>query len=408
MTYQPNRRDFLKLMGGGSVGLLMTETASSASEVHLPFAYGERELVAFPQKKPLIVQTTRPPQLETPFRYFDKQLITPNDEFFVRYHLAGIPTEIDLSTYRLKISGNVSNPLELSYHDLKTKFKSKKIIAVNQCSGNGRGLANPRINGGGQLGNGAMGNAVWVGVPLRDILSVAKVGKNAKQVTFNGLDQPVITSDADFVKSLDIEHATDGEVLVAYQMNGTDIPFLNGFPVKLVVPGYYGTYWVKHLAEINVIDQEFKGYWMQSAYRVPDNDCHCEPVGVKPDKTVPISKLSIRSFITNFENGSTVVVGQPTAVRGFAFDCGNGIEKVLFSQDDGHTWQPTKLGKMIGKYAFREWSTDFVPQRAGTLQLRVRAFGATGEKQPMSQTWNPGGYMRNVAETVTVGARKES
>jgi len=249
---------------------------------------------------------------------------------------------------------------------------------------------------------------VWVGVPLRDILSVARLGNTAKQVTFNGLDQPVITSEADFVKSLDINHANDGDVLVAYQMNGTDIPFLNGFPVKLVVPGYYGTYWVKHLAEINVIDQEFKGYWMQSAYRVPDNDCHCEPVGVKPDKTVPISKLAIRSFITNLENGSTVVAGQPTVVRGFAFDCGNGIEKVLFSQDDGNTWQPTKLGKMIGKYSFRAWSTDFVPQQAGPLLLRVRAFGATGEKQPMTQTWNPGGYMRNVVETVRVEARKGS
>lgn len=400
-----NRRNFLKTLVGGSAGFLLNDLSHGSEKVNMPFAYGERDLIAFPEKKPLIVLTSRPPQLETPFKYFDNQLLTPNDVFFVRYHTAGIPTSIDPATYKIRVGGKVSKPLEISLDDLKNRFKPKRIIAVNQCSGNGRALQNPRVNGG-QLGNGAMGNAEWVGVPLNEILSLANPDKSAKQVTFNGLDQPVMPSDADIVKSLDFDHAMNGDVLVAYQMNGADIPFLNGYPVKLVVPGYYGTYWVKHLSEINVIDHVYEGYWMKSAYRVPDNDCHCEAVGVAPEKTVPISKFDIRSFITNLEDGDSVALGQKNLVRGIAFDCGNGIKEVLFSQDDGKTWAPTTLGEDVGRYSFRQWSTEFIPAREGELKLRVRAFGNTGEVQPMEQSWNPGGYMRNVVETVNVYSRK--
>lgn len=400
-----NRRNFLKTLVGGGAGFLLNDLSHGADKVNMPFAYGERDLIAFPEKKPLIVLTSRPPQLETPFQYFDNQLLTPNDVFFVRYHTAGIPTSIDPTTYKITVGGKVSKPLEISLDDLKNRFKPKRIVAVNQCSGNGRAFQNPRVNGG-QLGNGAMGNAEWVGVPLNEILSLANPDKSARQVTFNGLDQPVMTSDADIVKSLDFDHAMNGDVLVAYQMNGADIPFLNGYPVKLVVPGYYGTYWVKHLSEINVIDHVYDGYWMKSAYRVPDNDCHCEAVGVLPEKTVPISKFDIRSFITNLEDGNSVALGQKNLVRGIAFDCGNGIKEVLFSQDDGKTWVPTTLGEDVGRYSFRQWSTEFVPAREGELKLRVRAFGTTGEVQPMVQSWNPGGYMRNVVETVNVYSRK--
>ena len=227
----------------------------------------------------------------------------------MRYHIAGIPTSIDPNTYRLKVGGNVGKPLEISLESLKKNFPSQRIVAVNQCSGNSRGLFEPRVNGG-QLGNGAMGNAAWVGVALKDILNAANPGRGAKQVTFNGLDQPVLPSDSDFVKGLDIDHAMDGNVMVAYQMNGTDIPFLNGYPIKLIVPGYYGTYWVKHLSEINVVDDVYNGYWMNPAYRIPDNDCNCVAPGTAPSKTIPINQFTIRSFITNFTDSSIVTVGK--------------------------------------------------------------------------------------------------
>ena len=167
----------------------------------------------------------------------------------------------------MEIKGKVDQPLKLSLKDIK-KLRPVELVAVNQCSGNSRGLSNPRVAGG-QSGNGAMGNARWRGVPLKTVLDKAGVQQGAKQVTFNGMDGPVSDKTPDFVKALDIDHARDGEVMLAYGMNGEDLPVLNGFPLRLVVPGYYGTYWVKHLNEITVIDSVFDGFWMKTAYRIP-------------------------------------------------------------------------------------------------------------------------------------------
>jgi DMSO/TMAO reductase YedYZ molybdopterin-dependent catalytic subunit len=400
-NHMQHRRKFLGGVFAGGLGATIPSWLLADTKTNLSLAYGERELVSFPEKQPMIVLTSRPPQLETPFSYFDNQVITPNDQFFVRYHLAGIPTNVNPQTYRLKIGGNVAQPLELSLQDLKQKFTSKKVVAVNQCSGNSRGFFTPRVNGG-QLANGAMGNAQWTGVPLRDILKMSRPGAGAKQVSFNGLDQSVLPSDADFIKSLDIDHATDGEVMVAYQMNGTDIPMLNGYPIKLIVPGYYGTYWVKHLSEINVIDTVFNGFWMNPAYRIPDNDCHCVEPGTAPAKTIPINKFNIRSFITNLTDKSIIPLGKSVLARGIAFDSGVGVNRVLFSMDDGQNWTEAKLGQNLGKYSFREWAIEFTPQKLGDLKLRVRAMNAAGETQPMNALWNPAGYMRNVVETTIV------
>ena len=159
-----------------------------------------------------------------------------------------------------------------------------EIVAVNQCSGNSRGFFEPRVAGG-QLANGAMGNARWKGVPLRAILDKAGVQAGARQATFDGLDGPVLPATPDFVKALDIDHARDGEVMVAYAMNGEDLPFLNGYPLRLIVPGYYGTYWVKHLNRIDVIDGVYDGFWMKTAYRIPDNACACVEPGKAPAAT---------------------------------------------------------------------------------------------------------------------------
>jgi DMSO/TMAO reductase YedYZ molybdopterin-dependent catalytic subunit len=396
-----NRRKLISTAVAGGVTSIFSPFGFAAEKTNLPIGHGERELIAFPEKKPMIVLTSRPPQLETPFEYFDQKLITPNDEFFVRYHLAGIPTSIDPNTYKLKVGGNVGKSLELSITDLKKNFTPQRVVAVNQCSGNSRGLFEPRVNGG-QLGNGAMGNAEWVGVSLRDILNFANPGNGARQVSFNGLDQPVLPSDSDFVKSLDIDHAMNGSVMIAYQMNGKAIPFLNGYPIKLIVPGYYGTYWVKHLSEINVINDVYNGYWMNPAYRIPDNDCNCVEPGTAPSKTIPINRFTIRSFITNLKNDTLLNVGKKVQVRGIAFDSGYGIKSVLFSEDNGQNWIETKLGENLGRYSFRDWRVEFTPRKKGPIALKVRAINYAGEIQPMSASWMPAGYMRNVVETIKV------
>ncbi len=397
-----NRRQFIH-----ASGLLAATLASPVSnlfaeeKIIMPFANGERALVKYPQKRPLIRVTSRPPQLETPMSVFNEGVITPNDAFFVRYHLSDIPLSIDPDTFRLEIKGSVDSPLTLSLADLK-KIEPVELVAVCQCSGNGRAFSQPRV-GGGQLGNGAMGNAKWRGVSLKNVLAKAGVKASAKQVTFNGLDKPVVEKTPDFVKALDLDHALDGEVMLAYEMNGEPLPMLNGFPLRLIVPGYFGTYWVKHVNEITVIDEVLNNFWMGTAYRIPDNDCGFVEPGTTPAKTTPIKRYNVRSFITNLKDGDTVKANEKISLKGIAFDGGFGIQEVLFSIDAGKSWHPAELGKDLGKYSFREWNSS-VELPSGKQELKVRAVNRIGESQPLDPLWNPAGYMRNVVETVRVQA----
>jgi DMSO/TMAO reductase YedYZ molybdopterin-dependent catalytic subunit len=404
----PARRTFLRQAGAlGAAGAfgspVLNALAAESGHVTLPFANGARQLVAYPQKRPLILLTARPPQLETPFGVFNDSVITPNDAFFVRYHWAGIPTSIDLQTYRLRVGGNVNTPLELSLADLKQLADGVELVAVNQCSGNSRGFSTPRVNGG-QLANGAMGNARWTGVPLSKVLEKAGVKAGSLQVAFNGLDKPPVGDGPDFMKALDVDHALDGEVMLAWQMNGADLPVMNGYPLRLVVPGYYGTYWVKHLSDITVMDKVFDGFWMSTAYRIPANACACTEPGKSAAKTVPIGRFNVRSFITSLTDGAQLARGRQTVVRGIAFDGGYGVTDVAFSSDAGKTWQAAQLGKDLGRYSFREWSTVFTPSRKGEHVLLVRATNRIGQGQPSTALWNPPGYMRNVVESVRVVA----
>jgi len=403
-----NRRQVLRTAGGAALGLgsglfgVSRLAAFAAEAVDLPFGNGERPLVTYPGKRAMIGLTSRPPQLETPFSVFNEGLLTPNDAFFVRYHLADIPLEIDPVAFRIEVKGKVVSPLSLSLDDLKNGFDPVELVAVHQCSGNSRGFFDPRV-GGGQAGNGLMGNARWKGVPLKSILEKAGVSAGSVEVSFGGLDGPVIPETPDFAKSLKLDHALDGEVMLAYQMNGEDLPWLNGFPVRLVVPGFFGTYWVKHLNEITVLDTPLDNFWMKTAYRVPDNDCACVPAGTKPETTVPIGRFAVRSFITSVENGAKVAAGQPTALRGIAFDGGSGIAMVEVSADGGKTFAPAVLGEDLGKFSFREWTAS-VTLSAGDHALMVRATNVLNESQPMEATWNPSGYLRNVVETTRVVA----
>ena len=221
------------------------------------------------------------------------------------------------------------------------------------------------------------------------MLEKAGIGKSARQVSFEGMDRPVLPGTPEFVKALDAAHAMDGEVMLAYAMNGADLPLLNGYPVRLVVPGHYGTYWIKHLADITVLDKEFDGYWMQKAYRIPDNDCACTPVGKAPEKTRPIGRYNVRSFITSLADGARLPLGQAQRVRGIAFDGGRGIREVQFSADGGKTWRAAQLGQDLGRYSFREWQADFRPERAGAYELKARATNMAGETQPLEALWNP-------------------
>jgi DMSO/TMAO reductase YedYZ molybdopterin-dependent catalytic subunit len=401
------RRRFIQSAGLFGLAGLAGPRPAAADTVTLPFENGTRQLVQYPQKRPLIVLTSRALQLETPLSHFDFENIdapiTPNDSFFVRYHNAKMPTTIDAAKFRVSVTGLVDKPLSLSVDDLKTKFTPIEVVAVNSCTGNSRGFNNPRVPGG-QWAHGAMGNARWTGVSLKDVLAMAGVQAGAVQVTFNGLDQGVKKTVPDFVKSMNLDVATNGEVMLAYAMNGADLPFLNGFPVRLVAPGYTGTYWVKHLSEINVINSVFTEFYMGTAYREPDNACACETPDALAPTTRPVTRPRLRSLITNLTEGAMVQTGVAMLARGIAFDGGSGIKNVMFSADGGATWSEATLGRNLGNYSFRGWQATFTLPAAGAYALKVKAIANSGETQPEVQYWQRTGYGYNPIETVNVTA----
>ncbi len=401
------RREFLRSVGFALAASPIAALAAPPSidtDEGITFAAGPRPLVRYPGKRDMILVHSRPPHLETPFSTFNDGVLTPNDAFFVRYHLADLPTSIDPQTFRLTVSGCVRRPLSLSLSQLKAIAPPVEVVAVNQCSGNSRGYSSPRVFGA-QLGNGAMGNARWTGVPLSRVLDKAGVKPEAKQVTFNGLDKPVLPTTPDFRKALHIDHALSAEPLLAFAMNGADLPFLNGYPLKLVVPGYFGTYWVKHLSEIEVIDHAFGGqdaFYMTRGYRLPDNDCTCVAPGTAADRTRPISTLAVRSFLTSVTAGGVLPARRDVVLRGIAFDGGAGIKSVEVSIDGGRSFRGAALGENLGRFSFREWRYRARFDERGPAQILVRAANRAGEVQPMQADWNPAGYRRHVVESTPV------
>lgn len=404
-----DRRMFLKITGAVGVGalaprlLLAADATTTAAAAKPQAAPWRSRLIKFPEKTEMILLTDRPPQLETPLKYF-KQDLTPNEAFFVRWHLSGIPTSVDLATFRLSVGGHVDKPLSLSVDDLKKNFQQVSLVAVAQCSGNSRSFFQPRVAGG-QWGNGAVGCAKWTGVRLKDLLDHAGVKSGAVDVSFAGLDNPPLADTAKFVKSLDLQHAADGEVMVAYAMNDADLPMLNGYPLRLIVPGWFATYWVKSLNQITVLNDKFKGFWMDKAYRIPKNEPHVESPQQLATDTIPINKHTLRSLFVTPPN-VMADAGKPMEVEGLTFDDGTGVTKVELSADGGKSWSDTKfVGSDMGKYAWRRWTISWTPPAAGSFTLMCRATNKAGVTQTSSPQWNRSGYQRNVIEQLEVEVR---
>ena len=411
-----SRRRFLKTLGavislGGVLGIEHT-SAQEPSVTHIvpdftgpganPYWNSVGPLVAEPQKSPLILLTDRAVQLETPRHYFLNQF-TPNDAFYVRWHLETLPNSVDLKEWRLRVEGNVSKPLTLSLPDLLNRLKSVSVAAVNQCSGNSRSQMQPRVPGG-QWGNGAMGNALWTGVKLREILNAADLKTGSLQVQFEGLDRgkgPEGYGSNRFMKSLDLKDSVIDECIVAYSMNGESLPMLNGFPVRLVVPGYFATYWVKSLSWIRILDKPDDNFWMKTAYRIPDtSDGSTSPDDVKAGKvkTIPIAKMPVRSFLISPDGSTKIPSGLPVLLRGIAFSGYGGITKVEVSIDGGASWRDASLGEDAGPFSFRTWKLTWIPKRPGKYEVAVRATDEKGHSQSDKTKWNPGGYLWNRIE----------
>jgi DMSO/TMAO reductase YedYZ molybdopterin-dependent catalytic subunit len=358
--------------------------------------------VTEPQKAPLLLLTDRPVQLETPRHYF-RTAFTPNEAFYVRWHLEGIPNAVDLKNWKLQIEGNVNKPLALSLPELMQKFNPVSLAAVNQCSGNSRSRLQPRVPGG-QWGNGAMGNAMWTGVRLRELLDIVGVKSGSLQVQFQGLETgqgPQGLGSSLFLKSLDLGNPVLDECVVAYLMNGEPLPMLNGFPVRLVVPGYFATYWTKCLTWIRVLNAPDENFWMKTGYRVPDTPRgNTTPEDVKEGKvkTVPIGRLPVRSFLISPDGSSKIPAGMTVTLQGIAFSGFGRVEHVEVSDDEGKSWTGTKLGPDHGAYSFRTWEASWTPKSPGRYWLAVRATDEKNNTQPDESVWNPGGYLWNRIE----------
>ncbi|HUK03524.1 MAG TPA: molybdopterin-dependent oxidoreductase [Burkholderiales bacterium] len=361
----------------------------------------EQYLYALPGKVPLIKKTYRPPNFETPIEYL-RTPITPNKAFFVRYHLAGIP-QVKAGDWSLSVAGDAAgNVAPFTLAELKKSFKQVEITAVCQCSGNRRGLFEPHVPGV-EWGVGAMGNAVWRGVRLKDVLAKAGVKKEALEVVLDGADHPPLAKTPDFVKSIPVDVAMSEDVLIAFEMNGEPLPHWNGFPARLIVPGWTGTYWVKQLSSVKVMSSPEKNFWMSTAYRQPRGMFKTPTFASQlysPNE--PITTMVVNSLVTSLREGEKIPRGKPIDVRGLAWDRGNGIAKVEVSVDAGEHWVDAKLGKDLGRYSFREFALSVPTREDGGRVVMARATSKSGETQVEKLIHNPAGYHHNVIQRIYV------
>jgi DMSO/TMAO reductase YedYZ molybdopterin-dependent catalytic subunit len=340
----------------------------------------------------MIVLSSRPEDLEMPLDGF-KDWITPIDRFFVRCHTY-TPEQPNLSEWKLKVDGVVNQSLSLSMDDLK-KLPRVELVGVLECAGNGRSFYQPRLPGA-QWRFGSVGNGKWAGVRFRDVLEEAGLKDSAKEILFDGADVPIGKME-DFRRTVPVKKALDPDTLLAFEMNGQPLPLEHGYPLRLIVPGWAGDSWVKWLQHIEVLDREFEGFWMKTAYRHPAE--HVEPgTAVDPAKMVPVTDLNVKSVIAT--PGAWAKAGT-VRISGTAWSNTSPVTGVDVSVDAGKTWKPAKLGKDQSRYAWRLWELDWKTGE-GKYTLIARARNAAGQVQPLGQEWNPSGYLWNVAQPVDV------
>jgi DMSO/TMAO reductase YedYZ molybdopterin-dependent catalytic subunit len=385
-------------------GALAAQAAGLNLDPALPAGTrAEATLEALPGKKPLIKLAYRPPNYETPIEYF-REPVTPNDVFFVRYHLSDIP-EVDAKTWRLMVGGDAAEGAANFTLDELKALPAVEVVAVNQCSGNRRGLFQPHVPGV-QWGYGAMGCAHWKGARLKDVLAKAGLKKDMVEVVLEGADGPAVETTPDFAKSLPAWKALEDTTLVAYEMNGAPLPHFNGFPARVIVPGWTGTYWMKHLTALRAVTRPFQGFWMKSAYRIPNG---LFPLVRNFDSqetaaNTPITEMVVNSLITSHADGARVKAGTKIAIGGIAWDAGYGIRTVEISSDSGKTWTTATLGEDLGRFAFHPFRFDFTPRGKGQHTVIARASNRIGQTQTAALIHYPPGYHHNVMHRITLNA----
>jgi DMSO/TMAO reductase YedYZ molybdopterin-dependent catalytic subunit len=325
--------------------------------------------------------------------------VTPAGMHYLLIHF-DVP-DADERTWTLSVEGLVRDPLELSIADLKARPSVTTTVTM-ECAGNGRARLSPRPISQPWLGE-AVGTATWTGTPLRPLLEEAGPLDEAVEFVFAGADRGIQKEiEHAYERSLPIADALRDEVLLAYEMNGAPLPPQHGFPLRLVVPGWYGMTSVKWLTRITAVPEPFEGF-QQLAYRYRQ-----EP----EDDGTPVTRMDPRSLmippgIPDFMTRSRIVDAGRHVLRGRAWSGWGSIERVEVSADGGSTWTTTELGDALSPYAWRSWSFDWDAQ-LGTAELCCRAADEAGNVQPLEPSWNLGGFSNNAVQRVSVEVRERA
>jgi DMSO/TMAO reductase YedYZ molybdopterin-dependent catalytic subunit len=303
----------------------------------------------------------------------------------------------DSTTWRLEVDGAVERPMSLSLDDLQGRAALTSEVTF-ECAGNGRALFDPRPVSQPWLLE-AVGTGSWTGTPLSALLAGAGVAEGAVEILFTGLDRGVEGDvEQTFQRSLPLADATGEDVLLAWGMNGGPLPPQHGFPLRLVVPGWYGMTNVKWLTRITVLDEPFTGYQNARGYRLRQE---------AEEDGEPVSRMAVRALmvppgIPDFATRGRFAELGAHALEGRAWSGHGSIEAVDVSSDGGATWQPAELDRQPGPHAWRRWTFVWRPDAPGHYELCCRATDSAGNRQPAEAPWNLGGYANNAVQRVPV------
>ncbi len=383
------RRDFL--LHGARLGIL----GAVAQPLRVPSFAAQGAAPQTWGKEKLISRSVRPPDYETPVALLDS-FITPVEHFYVRSHLP-VPPALDAASWTLVLEGEVATPLTLTLDEVR-RMPSTTVTMTLECAGNGRAFFDPPVAGI-QWAKGAVGTGRWTGVRMADLLRRAGARDTGRFVVMNGADRPLGTM-PDFVRQVPIAKALDPDTLVAYEMNGQPIPPVHGFPLRAIIPGWEGAYAVKWLTNLRVVDREFDGFWVATAYRYPVKRV-APGAAVDAKDMAPLTGLVVKSLITRPLDGAKVAPGR-VAVGGFAWAGEQDIAKVDISLDHGITWQPARLAGEQARYTWRRFEFEFEAGRPESYLIMARATDGKGQSQPAVPNWNPSGYLWNVPDQVRI------
>jgi DMSO/TMAO reductase YedYZ molybdopterin-dependent catalytic subunit len=332
--------------------------------------------------------TKNPFNAETPFPALNRDR-TASELFYVRNHF-DVPS-IDASEFKLNINGDIENPGEYSIDRVKN-FGEKKLLVVMECAGNGRTSMVPAIQGT-QWDLGAVSQAEFTGTSLRNLLGETVPTDDAVEVKFTGADQGQIHTEEvnSYARSLPLVVAMHPDTMLVWEMNGQPLSKQHGYPLRLVVPGWYGMASVKWLQEISILSEPFKGFFQSQEY------VYLGENGI-PDH-MPVTNMRVRSLILTPENEFEIEDG-PIQISGIAWSGDGKVTKVELSFNEGQNWFKANLNPADSDYGMARWEYVWNPNQLGEYTIIARAFDSHGKKQPLNSRWNKGGYGNNVTHRI--------